>query len=355
MDRLLVATRKGLFTIDHSQGKTTTELIAFEGDPVTQVLPDSRDGSVYAGLNLGHFGAKMHHSADGGKTWEEVGVPKFPEGGDDAPSLKQIWALETSGPKAGELWAGTIPGGLFHSKDGGKTWDLNTALWDREERSGWFGGGYDDPGIHSVCVDPRDSNRVLVGISCGGAWLTEDGGKTWENRAKGMFAAYMPEDRKFDLNIQDPHRITQCPGSPDHYWTQHHNGIFRSRNNLESWEHVPNETPSDFGFAVAVHPTDPETAWFVPAQNDSCRVPVDGKVVVTRTRDGGKSFEVLREGLPQENAFDLIYRHAFALDASGKCLAMGSTTGSLWVSENSGDSWTLVNGHLPPIYEIRFA
>ena len=31
-------------------------------------------------------------------------------------------------------------------------------------------GGYDDPGIHSICVDPRDSKNIALGISCGGVW-----------------------------------------------------------------------------------------------------------------------------------------------------------------------------------------
>jgi hypothetical protein len=112
--------------------------------------------------------------------------------------------------------------------------------------------------------------------------------------------------------------------------------------------------PSHFGFAVAVHPHDGDTAWLVPAIKDERRIPVDGKVVVVRTRDGGKSFTVLREGLPQQHAYDLVYRHGLAVNTSGETLAFGSTTGSLWVSEDQGDSWQCVSTHLPPIYCVRF-
>ena len=70
--------------------------------------------------------------------------------------------------------------------------------------------------------------------------------------------------------------------------------------------------PSTFGFAVAVHPRDPETAWFVPEIKDEKRIPREGKLVVTRTRDGGKTFEVLSNGLPQSHAYDVVYRHALA-------------------------------------------
>jgi hypothetical protein len=145
----------------------------------------------------------------------------------------------------------------------------------------------------------------------------------------------------------------QCRNDPDFLWVQHHNGVFRSTNRGASWEelHPPR---SKFGFAVAIHPEDPKTAWLVPLVKDECRVPVDGKVVVTRTRDAGDSFEVLQNGLPQANAYDVVFRHGFDIDDSGDVLAMGSTTGSLWITEDQGDSWKTLSKHLPPIYCVRF-
>ena len=110
-----------------------------------------------------------------------------------------------------------------------------------------------------------------------------------------------------------------------------------------------------FGFAVAAHPSDPATAWFVPAIKDERRIPVDGKVVVARTRDCGRSFDVLSAGLPQHHAYDLVWRHALAVDATGTRLALGSTSGGLWISEDGGDSWTMPDGRLPPIAALRFA
>jgi hypothetical protein len=263
--------------------------------------------------------------------------------------------LEAGGAdEPGLLWAGTIPGGLFRSADRGATWELVRSLWDRPERREWFGGGAVQPGIHSICVDPRDGRRLTLGVSCGGVWHSADGGKSWENRARGMFAAYMPPQRREDPNIQDPHRVVQCAAAPEVLWAQHHNGVFRSTDGAASWQEVPEVPPSVFGFAVAVHPGDPDTAWLVPAVKDECRIPVDGKLVVTRTRDGGKSFEVLGRGLPQEHAYDLVYRHGLDVDATGRRLIFGSTTGGLWASEDGGDSWQCVSERLPPIYCARF-
>lgn len=364
-NRIHVGTRKGLVTIVRTNGKWSVSGTDFLGDPVTITLHDARDGAMYAGLNLGHFGSKLRKSVDGGSTWNEIALPNYPpqpaEGepnpNPDTPwKLEQIWELTAGGAdEPGRLWCGTIPGGLFTSTDGGDSWEIVRSLWDRPEREHWFGGGYDHAGIHSVLVDPRDSSVVRVGVSCGGHWISRDRGKTWECRSAGMFAEYMPPERREDPNIQDPHIVVQCPGAPDALWVQHHNGVFRSTDGGERWTHVDAIKPSGFGFACAVHPHDGDTAWFVPGVKDECRVPVDLEMVVARTRDGGKSFDVLRDGLPQDNAFELVFRHALAVDATGEVLAMGSTTGSFWISENSGDSWDLVSSNLAPVYSVRFA
>jgi hypothetical protein len=153
---------------------------------------------------------------------------------------------------------------------------------------------------------------------------------------------------------QDPHRMVRCAARPDSFWVQHHCGIYRSRNGGTAWEEITGVLPSSFGFAAAVHPGDPETAWFVPARKDEFRYPVDARFVVTRTRDGGKTFQILGRGLPEPPAYDLVYRHGLDVDRTGERLAMGSTTGSLWFSSDQGDTWTTLSHHLPPIYAVRF-
>ena len=184
--------------------------------------------------------------------------------------------------------------------------------------------------------------------------MSEDEGESWNCRSDGMRAAYVPPEQAHEPNIQDPHRMVQCLGDPACYWIQHHNGIFRTTDACNNWQEIEGVEPSSFGFSVAVHPRDPDTAWFVPAVSDENRVPVDGRFLVTRTCDGGKSFQCFREGLPVDSAYDLIYRHALAVDDSGTVLAMGSTTGNLWISHNGGESWSLATGHLPPILCLQW-
>lgn len=366
--RFHAATRKGLFTFERGDSGWRLARASFLGDHCTLLMHDPRDGALIAALNHGHFGVKLHRSRDGGAAWEEIAAPVYPERPADYVakpdglgrpsadwSLKLVWSLEPGGAdQPGVIWCGTMPGGLFKSADGGDSWELNAPLWYHPWREEWTGGGADHPGIHSICVDPRDPAHVIVAVSCGGAWITKDGGGAWEIAGPGMRAEYVPPEQQFDPLAQDPHRMVQCRADPDVLWVQHHNGIFRSTDAARSWGEIGNVQPSAFGFAVAVHPGDPETAWFVPAIKDERRIPADGRVVVNRTRDGGNSFQTLTRGLPQEHAYDLVYRHALDVDETGERLAFGSTTGSLWVSEDAGDSWSELSSHLPPVYAVRF-
>lgn len=364
-NRLLVGTRKGLFRVERNNaGRWNISQTWFLGDAISMVLPEVGGQRLHVAQNLGHFGVKIQRSEDGGASWAEAAVPTYPPKPEglvdkdpmrhiDVPwSTQMIWSLEQG--SANELWCGTIPGGLFHSLDGGDSWSLVRSLWDDPLRQKWSGGGYDYAGIHSIVVDPRDHRHVTLGVSTGGVWTTRDGGKSWRLIGKGLRNAYMPPELAGDPLPQDAHRIVQCMAKPDRLWMQHHNGIFRSDDGGENWQELHDVQPSVFGFAVAVHPQQPDTAWFVPAKKDEQRMAVDGRVVVTRTRDGGKHFEILQKGLPAEHAYDLVYRHGLDISRDGNRLAFASTTGSLWVSEDQGDSWQVVSNHLPPVTCVRF-
>lgn len=363
----LIGTRKGLFGLRGS----SVELVGFLGVPVTAVLADPRDGALYAALDHGHFGVKLQRSDDGGASFEEVAAPVYPEPADDDVAASPVtgapvpwvtsllWEVVAGhAEQPGVLWAGTIPGGLFRSDDRGASWELVRSLWDQPSRAQWMGGGYDHPGIHSIALDPRNPSAVLVGISCGGTWASRDGGDSWEV-STGMRAAFLPPEMAYEPVVQDPHRLARCASEPDVVWCQHHNGIFRSTDGGATFVElteaaVAGPARSAFGFAVAAHPHDPDTAWFVPAVADEVRVPVGGRLVVSRTTDGGHTFEVVTAGLPAGGAYDLVYRHALDVDATGDRLLMGSTTGSLWRSTDGGGSFEALTTHLPPIACLSF-
>ena len=357
-DRLHVGTRKGWFELRRGAAGWDIAETAFLGDPVSAVLA-LPDGADLAALDLGHFGAKLWKRPPGG-AWREVAAPAFPPKPPDATddphpwSLGKIWTLEPGGVP-GRVWAGTMPGGLFRSDDGGATWALNAPLWFMPDRRRWQGvAGGEQPGLHSVLVDPRDPADLRIGVSTAGVWASADTGASWRLINRGMYAEYLPPELREDPISQDVHRLARCAARPEVIWCQHHNAAFRSVDGGANWTELPLR-PAKFGFAVAAHPRDPLTAWFVPAVKDERRIPEDAQLVVARTRDGGASFEVLRRGLPQRHAYDLVWRHALAVDADGTCLALGSTSGGLWLSEDGGDSWTAPDARLPPIAALRFA
>lgn len=389
-DRLILGTRKGAIFVDKVGGRWQITNVAQPGNNISYAARDPRDGTIWAALDHGHWGCKLGRSTDGGKTWNDAGQIKYPEGakyidgyetatqGDDAPkkpklkdaTLGKIWCLGFGGAdQPGRVYAGTLPGGLFVSNDGGDSWELNMPLWNHESRGGdlsngepsgachWFGGGAtvdgdSTPGIHSIVVDPRNSKRILIGVSCAGVLESNDDGKTWVGRNAGSKACFLPNpDAEWG---HDPHSVSLCAGQPDHVWQQNHCGVFYSDNGAQSWREVSRQDQgAHFGFPVAVDEKDGRTAWLVPGKSDASRMTIEGALFVARTQDGGQTWEQLREGLPQERAHDVVYRHA--LDISGDTLAFGSTTGNVYISENRGESWHAIGHNFPPVHSVRFA
>ena len=229
-DRVFVGTRKGLFRLEKgSAGSWGIEGRDFIGDNVNIEAVDARSGQVYASLDYGHFGTKLHRSDDGGESWSEIAVPTYPdppEGWVEIPnpftgkvapwSLEMIWSIEPGSPdEPGRVWCGTIPGGLFRSDDSGDSWSLVRALWDLEARKHWMGAGMDYVGIHSILTDPRDADHVTVGVGVGGIYHTTDGGESWAAIGEGLRAEYVPPEQAGNPEVQDPHCLVHCLGEPD--------------------------------------------------------------------------------------------------------------------------------------------
>lgn len=357
-DTLILGTHKGLIILKHGLHGWKVAQEAFPGIAVSYAMQDSRTGTLWAGLDHGHWGRKLHRSTTGGETWEEVQAPKYPEGKEIKPglpaTLRYLWVIAAGGrDQPDRLYIGTEPGGLFQSDDGGESFELVEGLWKHPSRKEqWFGGGRDHPGIHSIIVDPRNSQRILIGVSCAGIFETTDGGQTWQPRNRGMLAPWLP-DPEVEIG-HDPHFVVAAPANPDILWQQNHVGIFRSTDGAQTWQEVSEPGgPACFGFAIAVNAQDATMAWVVPAVSDEMRVAINGALCVCRTDDGGKSWTAFRAGLPQENCYDLVYRHA--LDVSGERVAFGTTSGNVFVSDDAGESWQCIGNYFPLVYSVRFA
>lgn len=391
-DLILLGTRKGTVIVDRTDGGWRPRPIQHPGVPVCFACRDPRDGTLWASLDHGHWGPKLSRSRDDGETWEDLSSLKYPDGAryirkylptpdfdPEAPSaapeyadasVYKIWTLAFgAADQPGRLYAGTIPGGLFVSDDGGDSWELNRPLWNHESRGGdlfgaeassenqWHGTpasidyGVFEPGIHSIVVDPRDPEHLFVAVSTAGVIESSDGGRTWVGRNKGMTNDYSPTPES-DWG-HDAHFVTACAGQPDHLWQQNHCGVFHSADGAASWKKVSHPDQGvHFGFPIAVDAGDGRVAWVVPARSDMQRMSLEGGLCVARTDDGGESWKTFRAGLPQEHAYDIVLRHA--LDVSGDRLCFASTTGNVYLSEDRGESWTCLGGNFPPVYSVRF-
>ncbi|MBS1911450.1 MAG: glycosyl hydrolase [Bacteroidetes bacterium] len=355
---LLAGTRKGLLLFERNGNGWHATAQWFGGQPVSYSMHDPRTNTLWACLDHGHWGQKLHRSRDWGTTWEEVKAPAYPEGAEikagTPATLRYIWSIGAGGTdRPNTVFLGTEPGGLFRSDDGGDSFTLVDSLWNHPSRQeSWFGGGRDYAGIHSIITDPRDSNRQLIGISCAGVFETTDDGATWAPINKGLRADYLPNP---DVEVgHDPHLLAMAPNNPDVLWQQNHCGIFRSTDGGRQWEQVSTEgNDAHFGFAIAVDERNPDRAWVVPAQSDGARMAIGGALRVCRTDDGGRTWTTFTNGLPQQTCFDVVYRHA--LDVSGDTLAFASTTGNMFISEDGGNSWHEQANYLPPVYSLRFA
>ncbi len=366
-DTLLLGTRKGLLRYRRVSSGWKLDGTSHVGQPVSYAWHDRRTGSLWTGIDHGHWGQKLSRSGDGGETWDAVEPPKYPDGavyrdafaGPDAQkdkpaTLSLQWVITGGGADRPErIYIGTEPGGLFRSEDNGESFALVEGLWNHPSRlEHWFGGGRDRPAIHSILVDPADSAHLYVGISCAGVFETTDDGETWAPRNLGLRAEFLPNPTA-EVG-HDPHFMDWCDAQPSAMWQQNHCGIFKSVNAGAEWTAVSQAgNPAHFGFAVAADQRCPETAWVVPGLSDEQRIAVDGALCVCRTEDGGASWTALRQGLPQSECYDIVFRHG--LDNDGDRLAFGSTTGNAYFSEDRGESWLCLGNHLPPIYSVRFA
>jgi hypothetical protein len=356
---IIAGTSKGLVTFVRSGRDWNISSVAFPGLAISMFYVDDRTNTWWAGISHRHWGEKLHFSNDEGKTWTEAHAPSYGEHqyrqGKPA-TLKRIWVMQHAGTdRAGGLWLGTEPGGLFYSDDGGKSFQLNKSLWDhpsRHDENQWFGAGKDYPFIHSIVLDPRNSDHLFVGVSCAGVFETWDNGKSWQARNQGLVAAYLPNPVA-DVG-HDPHKLLSCPTNPDVIWQQNHCGIFRTSNGGQTWEDVSDKSGlPKYGFALAIDDKDPDTAWVIPAHSDEQRIPVDLKLTVCNTTDGGKSWATKDNGLPISNAFDLVLRHAFA--KQDQLMAFGTNNGNMYVSGDGGESWRAISQNLSTVNCVAIA
>jgi len=381
----IIGTRKGAWTLGMDGGSLPAEPWFF-GAQVHHLVQDTRGtGTILAAARTGHLGPTVYRSTDAGRTWKEAGQPpKFrpkedytnsafeaDDGRRQGLTLDHLFFIAPGHASQPGVWyGGSSPIGLFKSEDDGVTWEGVAGFNDNPQLAKWcynFAPGTPDgPKCHSVQVDPQRPNRILVGLSGGGLFLSEDQGASWAPINAGVAMDFAPpkeDGTEYEFG-HDPHDAVIHPANPRRWYHQNHCGIYRldwqDGAPQQRWIRIGNNMPKnvgDIGFPMTCHPKDDKTVWVVPMDGQTIwpRTSVNGKPAVFRTRDGGESWQRLDQGLPPL-AWHTVLRQAMAHNGSDKLkLAFGTTSGEIWGSSDEGDSWKSLATGLPKIMSITAA
>jgi photosystem II stability/assembly factor-like uncharacterized protein len=360
-----IGTKKGLFVAEAAKPRKRFTLRGpfAPGVAVYSTLIDNRGSPrIYASSCNAFFGMKVLRSKDLGESFEETkSAPAFPK--DDGRALANIWALE-AGDGKNEVLAGVEPASLFRSRDGGDSWEMVPGISNHEHARKW------QPGAGGMCMHTiiRDGERIHLGISTGGHYMSEDGGNTFAPSNTGIGAGFSPDP--YPEFGQCVHKIARHPDAPGRLYMQNHGGwgewdgpggrrpdigVLRSDDHGKTWRSIAKGLPSDFGFPIVVHPHDPDTVYVLPLEPQTRTCP-GGSPAVWRSENGGDSWKRLAKGFPKRESFFTVQRDGMDIDElSTPALYVGTTTGQLWMGREGGEEWECLFDSLPPIHCVKVA
>jgi photosystem II stability/assembly factor-like uncharacterized protein len=362
--RVLVGTRKGAFVLTADGTRESWDVAGplFAGWEISHITGSPADPDrLYASQSTGWYGQQIQRSQDGGASWEQVGnrfeydgVPGTHQWYDGTPhpwEFARVWHLEPSPADPDTVYAGVEDAALFRSQDGGQEWQELSGLRGHGSGPSWQPGA-GGMCLHTILLDPTDPQRIFVAISAAGAFRSDDGGASWQPINRGLRSAGIPDP---DAEVGHcVHRIAMHPSRPDVLFMQKHWDVMRSDDAGESWHEISGDLPSDFGFPIAVHPHEPDTAYVVPITSDSYHFPPDGQLRVYRSRTGGGDWEPLTEGLPQQHCYVNVLREAMAVDTLEEPgVYFGTTGGQVYASPDAGDSWAPIVRDLPAVLSVE--
>lgn len=349
---LLIGTVKGVFLYHSDERREDWRLTGphLGGWEVFSVAGDPRQNRILVGTDHFETGPTLRTSSDAGATWSPIECdPRFAEG--TPGELKHLWQLVPGAPSEPGVWyAGADDAALFVSRDDARTWTELSGLTRHETRPRWM-PGFGGLCLHSIVVDPRHPQRLWVAISAVGIFRSEDGGRTWVLRNEGLHNV-APEFVSDPIMGRCVHKLVLDPETPDTLYIQYHGGVFKSTDGADTWVRISAGLPHDFGFPLAISRR--RDLFVVPLLADTNRVVPDGALKVWRSRDQGRSWRALTNGLPQQEHFVGVLRDAMTTDPFTPAgVYLGTTAGEIFRSADDGDSWARLPGQFPRITNLK--
>jgi photosystem II stability/assembly factor-like uncharacterized protein len=350
---LLVGTRKGLFVLESGDRKDWSVRGPYcESWPIYHAMLDPDAGTIFAAAASEWLGSAIWRSSDLGETWEHssegIGYPE----GENGLKLSKVSHVM---PAHGRLLVGAESAGLFESTDGGKTFSLLTTFEGQQGREEWNDPAQQPPGhlgLSAIIPHPDEKDRFWVIVQGYSLFETTDGGKTFEPRNKGLRRDWPADYEDIGFCV---HKVAPAADF-ERMFQQNHVGMHRSDDGGKSWTEITEGLPTEFGFAAATHPHDRDTFYVIPLDPGHGRTMPDGQAAVWRTNDAGSSWTKLTKGLPGENAYVGVLRDGMATDKQDDPgLYFGTSTGQLFSSIDSGESWSQIGGLFPGITSVTVA
>ena len=223
----------------------------------------------------------------------------------------QVWAFAQSPKDARTLLAGTNPGHLFRSDDGGATWrELPIDLVDECPIG--------KPRITRIRFDPFDEDTFWVSAEIDAVHRTTDGGETWQ-RCEAGFS--FPDIHDLAVVDDDGSRKLLAATAV---------GLYRSTDDGGSWQHRQLDSPWQYTRGIKPRADRDGTVFLCNGDGPpgSC-----GRLL--RSRDWGETWEDALLPEPTNSTPWTVAVH----DADPKLLFACTNLGQMFRSTDGGEEW----------------
>ena len=190
-----------------------------------------------------------------------------------------------------------------------------------------------EPTTSSVAIDPLDPDRIVAGTYDRSAWLTTNGGGSWEYIGHGIHSTHV------SAVAMSPARHNHS-GSAIYAGTEPAN-LYRSEYNGVTWKHFAElpKLPSSRTWSFPPRPWTHHTRWITPHPEDPNLIFVGVELGgVMRSLDGGETWEDRKPGSQHDC-------HSLAIpagdtdrlyEAAGGGVALSLDRGATWQAADTG-------------------